>query len=619
LSAAPSADSDLFDPPHALREYAFVADGERGALIGPRGDFAWMCFPRWHDDAVFCSLIGGTSTYGVRPTGRFVWGGYYEHGTLIWRSRWIAEEGIVECREALALPADPGRAVLLRRIKVTRGRVRMEAVLNPGAGFDRHRMTHLRRTDEGIWEARLGESRMSWFGGGGAEPLEVGDGHRALRAERDLERDEQWDLALILRGAGEEPERELDIDRTWLATEQGWQERVPELGVAVAARDAQQSYAVLSGMTSLGGGMVAAATTSLPERAARGRSFDYRYVWIRDQSYVGQAAASAGPHPLMDRAVEFVGARLLDDGERLMPAYTVDGDAVPRERELDLPGYPGGTDIAGNRVRDQFQLDAFGEALLLFAAAGRHDHLDSSAWRAVEAAAGGIESRWREADAGIWELEPARWAHSRLICAAGLRAIAAQAPRAESAHGWLALADALVADASSDSLHPSGRWQRSPDDPRLDAALVTAAIRGALPAEDPRSLATLSAVCRELTEEGYCYRFKAGELPLGEAEGAFLLCGFWLALAHAQLGLHAAAASWFERNRAACGSPGLFAEEFDVRQRQLRGNAPQAFVHALLLECAATLEPAADPSASFAQAAADGRADAVAARSPVKP
>jgi alpha,alpha-trehalase len=125
---------------------------------------------------------------------------------------------------------------------------------------------------------------------------------------------------------------------------------------------------------------------------------------------------------------------------------------------------------------------------------------------------------------------------------------------------------------------------------RLDASLLLAAQRGAVPPDDPRSLATLRGVLAELAEDGYCYRFRPDERPLGTAEGAFLLCGFWLALAHAQLGEAVAAARWFERNRAACGPPGLLAEEFDVRQRQLRGNLPQAFVHALLLETAAVLD-----------------------------
>jgi GH15 family glucan-1,4-alpha-glucosidase len=93
----------------------------------------------------------------------------------------------------------------------------------------------------------------------------------------------------------------------------------------------------------------------------------------------------------------------------------------------------------------------------------------------------------------------------------------------------------------------------------------------------------------ELTQDGYAYRFRHDERPLGDAEGAFLLCGFVLALALQQQGRELEAARWFERNRAACGSPGLYAEEYDVAERQLRGNLPQAFVHAMLLECAARL------------------------------
>jgi GH15 family glucan-1,4-alpha-glucosidase len=138
-------------------------------------------------------------------------------------------------------------------------------------------------------------------------------------------------------------------------------------------------------------------------------------------------------------------------------------------------------------------------------------------------------------------------------------------------------------------VHPSGRWQRAPDDPRLDGALLLPALRGAVPPDDPRTLATLTAYVAELTDDGYAYRFRHDERPLGQAEGAFLLCGFVLALACHQQGDVVAAQRWFERNRAACGPAGLFSEEYDVQQRQLRGNLPQAFVHAVMLECAATL------------------------------
>jgi hypothetical protein len=571
-------------PPHVLREYALIADGERGALIGPRGELAWLCFPRWDSEAVFSGLIGGTGSYLVTPHARFVWGGYYEPGGLVWRSRWVTDDGIVECREALALPAAPGRALVLRRVLAREGDARLAVVLEPRPGFGRHRTGWAQH--DGAWEGRGAGMGMRWSGA--ADAVE-----RCGALALDLRVPAGGHHDLVLELSVGEPAGTAGAEELWRATEAGWRERVPPLEqVSLARRDARHAIAVMSGLTSAGGGMVAAATTSLPERASEGRSYDYRYVWIRDQCYAGQALAAAEQHVAFDGAVRFVRDRLLADGARLSPAYTPTGGTVPDEQRIELPGYPGGTDIAGNWVTGQFQLDAFGEALLLFAAAAERDRVDADTWRAAELAAAAIAERADEADAGIWELEPQHWTHSALACAAGLRAIARQAPGAEHADWWRALADQLLARAGKLGLHPSGRWQRAPGDPRVDASLLLGALRGAVPAEDPRSLATLRAVEEELTEDGYCYRFRPDERPLGEAEGSFLLCGFWLALAHAQLGDAVGAARWFERTRAACGPAGLLSEEFDVRQRQMRGNLPQGFVHALLLEAAVRLDRA---------------------------
>lgn len=571
--------------PHVLREYALIADGERGAVIGPRGDLAWMCFPRWDSDACFATLIGGRGTYAVTPMERFVWGGFYEHG-LIWRSRWVTDEGTVECREALALPSSPDRVVILRRIMVHDGRARVRVVLDPRGDFGRQRATGLRRQDDGSWTGRIGGTRMAWVGAPDAQPVSDGHGGRPLVTVLELQAGESHDLVLVLDTAADgEPPPAPDI--AWSGTEAVWSERLPEIESQTAQRDVRHSYAVLSGLTSSGGGMVAAATMSLPERARQGRNYDYRYVWIRDQCFTGQAVSQIGPVPLLDDAVRFVVERLICDGAQMAPAYTVSGDPVPDERVLGLPGYPGARDVLGNRVNQQFQLDAFGESLLLLAEAAGHDRLDAKGWRAVETAAAVIEQRWREPDAGVWELEPDTWTHSRLICAAGLRRIAAH-QSSERAARWLALADAIVADTAEHALHPAGHWQRSPTDSRLDASLLLPAIRGGIPAQDPRTIATLRAVAAELTNDGFCYRYRPDERPLGEAEGAFVMCGFLMALAYAQQGDEVLAARWFERNRTACGTAGLLSEEFDVLQRQMRGNLPQAFVHALLLHCAVT-------------------------------
>ena len=570
-------------PLHVLREYAVLADGQRGVLLGPRGECAWMCAPRWDSDAVFSDLIGGGGMYAVTPMEQpFVWGGFYEAGSLIWRSRWTTTSQVVECREALAFPGDPRTVVLLRRVTAVDGETQVRAVLRPRAEFGRHGMTRLRCRD-GVWTGRCGPLHLRWSGA--SEAVTRRDG--ALEAVLTVEDGNHLDLVLEI---SEEPldDDPVDADRAWSATAEAWRRAVPEITGTIADTDARHSYAVLRGLTGSGGGMVAGVTMCLPERAEEGRNYDYRYAWIRDQCYAGQAVAACGPLPLLDDSVTFVAERLLADGAELKPAYTVSGDPVPDERELDLPGYPGATTKIGNWVNKQFQLDAFGEALQLFAAAAGHDRLDGEHWRAVESAVAAIKQRGGEPDAGIWEIDDQRWTHSRLTCVAGLRAIAGHAPAAQGAE-WSAMADTILADATKDCLHPSGRWQRAPGDERVDAALLIPAIRGAVPASDPRTLATLAAVIDELADDGYVYRYRIDERPLGEAEGAFLMCGFMTSLALHQQGREVEANRWFERNRAAYGSPGLLAEEYDVTQRQMRGNLPQAFVHALLLETAQTL------------------------------
>ncbi|OIK26352.1 glycoside hydrolase [Streptomyces malaysiense] len=575
--------------PHSLREYALIADGERGALIGPQGDIAWMCAPRWDSDAVFGTLVGGAGHYTVQPAGRFVWGGRYEDGTLIWRSRWVTEDSIVECREALAFPGDAHHAVVLRRVTAVEGTARVGVRLEPAAGFGTRRLRRLRRDRAGVWTGQAGDLRLRWSGAAAARPGPRGIGPTGLSMSMTLRPGERHDLVLELSD-GPLPAA-LDPDRIWKATEAAWARQVPRLETGLAPEDARHAYSVLRGLTSGSGGMVGAATMSLPERAEAGRNYDYRYVWIRDQCYAGQAAAAAGGHPLLDDAVRFVCARLHQDGDRLMPAYTTDGGRVPDQRTLSLPGYPGGYDRVGNWVNRQFQLDAFGEALLLLAAADRQGRLDGTGQRAVDIAADAVARRHHEPDAGIWELDDRAWTHSRLTCAAGLRAVARTTSSPGRAGAWSALADRIVAETAATSLHPTGRWQRSPEDPGLDAALLMPPLRGALPANDPRTVRTLSAYTAGLTHDHYAYRFRHDRRPLADAEGAFLLCGYAVALAEHQQGHHAEALRWFERNRAACGPPGLFTEEYDVGQRQLRGNLPQAFVHALMLETATRLAP----------------------------
>ena len=574
-------------PARALREYAVLADGQRGAVCGPGGEIVWLCAPCWHDDAVFSALLGGAGAYAITPVEPHVWGGAYEPRSLIWRSHWATTRTQIESREALAYPGDPGRVVLLRRIQPVEREATVAVELDVRARFRREPMRDPVLGSDGRWTARTGELRIRWSGGRDAHLDEDG----VLRARIPVAAGQHHDLVLEI--GRDELGEHVDPDAAWRNTEAAWADAVPELTGAAGPRDAQHAVAVLRGMTTPGRGMVAAVTMSLPERAEHGGNYDYRYSWIRDQCYAGVAAAEAGVMSLLDDAVAFVGARLDEDGEDLEPAYTVHGEPIPGEEPLPhLPGYPGGqTLVRGNRVTHQFQLDAFGEILQLLAAAAERGRLDTTRMATAESAVAIIERNWDRSEAGLWELDERWWTHSRLCCVAGLRRFAAATADFAQAGRMLVLADALLAETSRRCLHPDGHWQRSPDDPRPDAAMLLPLVRDGRGFADPRTAATVEAVRDRLCQDGYVYRFPQDPDPLGEREGAFLLCGFAMALADEQLGNEIWALRWFERHRAACGPPALLAEEYDVHQRQLRGNLPQAFVHAMLLESAVRLSP----------------------------
>jgi GH15 family glucan-1,4-alpha-glucosidase len=448
--------------------------------------------------------------------------------------------------------------------------------------FGAEPLRELHRDDDGTWTARTGDLYVRWRG---PERVEVDDAGR-LRTHLRVPGGQHHDLVLEVSDAPL-PEAE-PVDDLWHRTERAWRDDAPGFESTLAPRDAQHSYAVLRGLTQPGGGMVAAATLGIPERAEKDNSYDYRYVWLRDQAYAGLAAAVSGAFPLLDAAVSFATARLLEHGDRLAPAYRLDGTDLPHERSLDLPGYPGGTDIVGNWVVGQRQLDVLGELLQLFAVAARYDRLDHDGRRAMELAVRLIEDWWPHPEAGIWELHDRWWTHSRLSCVAGLHQAAAQTSAVE-ARQWVDLAETILDETTRRCQATDRSWRRAADISGVDASLLLPPVRGALPADDERTVATLRAVRDHLTDDGFVYRFRHQDTDLGADEGAFVLCGFIMALAEWHQGDPVAAVRWFERNRAACGPPGLYAEEYDVVQRQLRGNLPQAFVHAMLLETSSRL------------------------------
>ncbi|MFJ6934806.1 glycoside hydrolase family 15 protein [Streptomyces sp. NPDC101132] len=584
--------------PRPLRDYALLADGERGALADPAGDIVWMCAPRWHSGAVFSELTGGSGHFAVAPEGkRSLPCGWYEEGTLIRTTRWTGAAGVVECRDALAAPGDPHRAVLLRRIRAVQGPALVRVELSIRARFGAHPMTGLHR-DRGYWVGRSGPLSFRLRGvpeNADATRPGVPDTVTALIA---LPAGGTRDLVLeiadarggsVLSGRGDE------AARLWRETERYWAAAVPDCTDLTARSDARHAYAVLTGLTARTGAMVAAAANPLPEQAAAGGGHDHRYAWVRDQCFAGTAVAAHGPHRLLDDAVRVVTARVLEYGPDLHAAYRVDGRPVPREHELplaeDAATGPAGTP-AGGRSDGGFQLDTFGEVLELLAAAARRDRLDDDGERAAEVAVSALEGNWQRPDGGLWDLYPAWWTHSRLAAVSGLRAAVRDIAPRNVAFAWSELADTILHETERTCLHWSGRWQRSRQDPGVDAALLRPLARGGLPPAEPALSVTRQAVQHDLARDGFVHRFRPDGVVPGRPEGASLACGFLMTAACLAEDRPAAAARWFERTRSAYGPPGLFAQEYDVERRELRGNLPGALVHALLLDSTVRLTAA---------------------------
>ena len=513
--------------PHVLREYAFVADGCRGALIGPRGDIAWLCAPRWDSDAVISALVGGPGIYAVTPTETHVWGGYYEPGQPGLALPLDHDLRLHRVPGGAGLPGRPGHcASCYAGSRPSRAPPRVRVVLDLRAAFGAADLTDVRRDDAGTWSARTGDLNVRWQGA----PRPCRNEHGQLVADLVVPAGTQHDLVLEIgqrRPGSAARTGPALVEHSRLLGRRGARTSTGRLG----PRDARHAYAVLRGLTTPGGGMVAAATLGLPERAEAGRNYDYRYVWLRDQAYAGLAAAVDEPHPLLDDAVAFASPACSSTATRSHRRTGPTAAPCRRESTLALPGYPGGKVVVGNWVNGQFQLDAMGEVLQLLARAAELDHLDVDGHRAMQTTVDVIATRWQEPEAGIWELSDAWWTQSRLSVVAGLRAAARQldGPQARRCE---VLADAVLAQTSATCLRARRRVATKPRprrhrrQPPAAARARRASRRGPPHHQDPRGGHAVSS-----TRDGYVYRFDPDGRPLGEAEGAFLLCGFTMALA----------------------------------------------------------------------------------------
>ena len=415
-------------------------------------------------------------------------------------------------------------------------------------------------------------------------------------------------VTLALSVADREPLIYVDPDTAWAALEadeHGWQAWCAGIDGDLPHRDAvARSLLTLRLLTySPSGAPVAAPTTSLPEDPGGIRNWDYRYAWPRDASIGIGAFLGVGKH---DEARHFH-AWLLHasrlDRPRLPVLLTLHGRHPTAERELDgWPGYAHSRPVrVGNGADNQHQLDGYGwvlDAAWLLTHAGHR--LYSETWRAMRGFADEVAKRWREPDAGIWEIrgDGAHHVHSKLMAWLALdRALRIASTRRTpdpQVARWRAERDAIAAEVMSAGFNPErGSYTRSYGSNDLDAAVLVLPVLDLEPRDSPRVRATIEAVRRELSAGGpLLYRYPPGQDGLPGTEGAFLPCSFWLVQALASTGRVDEAAQLFADLLDLANPLGLLPEEINPRSHCYLGNYPQALTHAALIQAALAIRDA---------------------------
>ncbi len=584
-----------------IAEYALLSDCRSAALLHRSGSVDWLCFPRYDAPSVFGRLLDDRAGHwSIGVPGATATRRSYLDGTLVLETRYETPTGRLTLTEALAVGAnerDHQLAVqsphaLLRRVECTAGSVELV-------------MEYAPRPDYGRAGADLSASCLVF-----SSPVSHANEDGTARARVTLRAGESRAFALQYQPAGGQDacwtENEVaDRLRETIAAWQSWSghhQRYdgpwPEL--------VKGSGVVLQGLTyQPTGAIVAAATTSLPEVVGGERNWDYRYTWIRDASLTLEALwIAACPDEAMQFFDFIAGAaeRQLHEEGDLQIMFGVDGERDLAEQELShLTGWRGSRPVRiGNAAWNQRQVDVYGELLsAVHRLRGQLGKLTAATAGFLAEVADAALRRWREPDHGIWEIrdEPRHFVHSKLMCWVALdRAVeladllGAEAERVSRwREGREEIRRAILERGWSER---TGAFTQTFDGEALDASTLLIPIVGLLPGDDPKVRATVNAIAERLTDRrGLVYRYRVDD-GLAGAEGAFLLCTFWLAHALALGGEPARAREVFGRAAAFANDIGLLSEEVDSATGELLGNFPQAFSHVGLVNAAWAIQQA---------------------------
>jgi GH15 family glucan-1,4-alpha-glucosidase len=588
-----------------IEDYAFIGNRLSAALVARDGSIDWLCLPRFDSDACFAALLG-TEEHGrwlmtpvdpIRSIRR-----RYRPGTLILETTFETDSGAATLIDFMPLSEHHEYVDLARIVRADRGEVRMRTELKIRFGYGAV-VPWIRRTDFGL-RAISGPDAIEIHA-----PVALSSNDRGLTSEFVVGAGTSLPFTLSWHPSHRVPRRRFDTPKRLKETEAWWVDWSSQRQKAVNGSDrwsdaVERSLLTLKGLTyRQTGGIVAAATTSLPEELGGERNWDYRYCWIRDATLTLYALLSSGYRDEAREWREWLLRASAGHPSQLQIMYGLAGERRLTEIELDwLPGYAGSRPVRiGNGAHGQLQLDVYGELMDALHAARRYrlNHSEDG-WSFQKVLLEDLAGKWRQPDHGIWEVRgPARhFTHSRLMAWVAFdRAVRSveefglKGPVTE----WRTTRDAIRADILANGWSERRQsFVQSYDSDALDASLLLLPLVGFLPAKDPRCVATVRAIQRDLVDNGLVLRYwpEEAEDGLRGGEGAFLATSFWLVDALVMIGETDEAHELFERLLALRNDVGLLAEEYDPRGRRQLGNFPQAFSHVGIVNSAALLNSA---------------------------
>ena len=583
-----------------IEDYALIGDCETAALVGRDGSIDWLCWPAFDSDACFCAILGDEKNgrWLIAPQDDAEISRRYLGNSLILETCFKTGSGEVALVDFM--PPRGEASDIVRLVRGVKGSVklRMQLIIRFGFGSD---IPWVRRTADGSTLAICGQDMTVL-----RTPVETHGEDLTTVAEFEVKAGETVPFVLSYGPSHLEPPEPIDPELALQQTEAFWKEWCSRAKPDGEYRDlVMRSLITLKALTfAPTGGIVAAPTTSLPEKLGGARNWDYRFCWLRDATFTllalmnsGYTAEASAWHSWLLRAA--AGAP-----DRMQIMYGIWGQRRLLEWEAGwLEGYEGAQPVrVGNAAHAQLQLDVYGELIDAFHQSRMAKlKLDDETWALECAVLKHLAEVWDQPDHGIWERrgEPRHYVFSKVMTWVafdrGIKSAETFGFKAPLLH-WRALRDAIHRDVCQKGFDAGmNSFVESYGSSLLDASLLLLPEVGFLPPEDGRIRGTIAAIEQGMMRDGFVLRHDPRELSDEEVqpiEGAFLACTLWLADAHVLAGDLDKAQSLLDRVVGIANDVGLLAEEYDSGARRQAGNFPQALTHIALINTAQNLSAA---------------------------